>query len=358
MKKNNSWINNYSLWRVGIIALVAVILVAGFCYTSLSKEKVEEDFMIKVDGVPITLTEFNRAVRKNRAYVVNYFYKKYNVQQSEKFWTTAINGEIPRDMLIKIAQEECTNIKMQQIVAQEKGILKDISYQGFLQELKNENIRREEAIKNKQVVYGPSQYSEDAYFDYLLFNAKLSIKKDMQERISEGELKQFYDAKKDELYLSQGSIKVSKINVSFLNNNAVDDALKKSMFEKMIEIKSRLLNGEDFKKITLEYMKTLEDSELQINMNENRKNLKSPVVQAALKLRPQEISDIIEENGSFYILKCIDRQDKGSIHDPFSEIKNQVLSDYLENLYTDIINNRILKAKVEVNEKNIQDYIK
>ncbi len=53
------------------------------------------------------------------------------------------------------------------------------SYDFFLTQLKKENQRRKHAVATHQPIYGPTQYTEANYFDYL--QAQYSF--DLQERM-------------------------------------------------------------------------------------------------------------------------------------------------------------------------------
>ena len=55
-------------------------------------------------------------------------------------------------------------------------MLSDISYDGFVQNLMLENERRQQAIKKNQVVFGPAQYTEETYFEYVMGNTALAVK--------------------------------------------------------------------------------------------------------------------------------------------------------------------------------------
>ncbi|MBB3126324.1 hypothetical protein FHS19_000978 [Paenibacillus rhizosphaerae] len=184
------------LYMAGLLVIgsMIVIVTAG---TGVSKTKHHADVIATVNGVPIQVNEFRRAITANKAGVISYFYEKYDAEPSLAFWTTVYGGETPLEMLKKRALQTSVNIKIQQIIAQEQGVLQDIGDDSFVQSLQRENKRRQTAVNQHQVVFGPKEYSEEAYFEYVMTNAIVSVKNHLMEqdwKPDEQQLKQFYES--------------------------------------------------------------------------------------------------------------------------------------------------------------------
>ncbi|WP_145021022.1 hypothetical protein [Paenibacillus sp. Y412MC10] len=179
-----------------VIGSVIVIFTAG---SGFSKTKHHAEVIATVNGVPVHINEFRRAITANKAGVISYFYEKYGAEPSPAFWTTSYGGQIPLEMIKQRALETSVNIKIQQIIAQEQGVLRDIDEDSFIQSLERENKRRQKAIRDHQVVFGPASYSEDAYFEYVMTNAIVSVKNHLMEqdwKPDEQQLKLFYESRK------------------------------------------------------------------------------------------------------------------------------------------------------------------
>ncbi|NQX68765.1 peptidyl-prolyl cis-trans isomerase [Paenibacillus alba] len=320
-------------WMAAVVLVLTAVAIVVLAKGSLFVVQASSDDMAWVNEIPISVVEFNKALRKNRGY----------------------SGETPTDEWKQKALDDSVSIKMQQIIAQENGVWSDISYSSFLQQWKRENERRQQAIQNKQVVFGPTQYSEDGYFEYMLSNANIAVKKKMQEQeagLADG-LKAFYERKKDSLYASPGSVKVQQVMLTLLDANH-QASLKEKKRQEMEEVKAKLSSGADLEEVAKAYMPEGTISVQQFAANNVRQNLRSPAAQAALKMKQGEISDVIEENGSYILMKCMEKSEPGSAYTPFEEIKEQILKDYIDDKYKEQLQTRISRAQIMVNDRLYQ----
>lgn len=357
MKNAKTGSNKYA-WAIATGCVLITIIWGSLAKAHLYRSQLESDYIYSVDQVPVGKAEFMKSMRANRAFIVDYFNKKYGAEQTPAFWSTNFDGEIPLNTLKQKALDESLRIKVQQIMAQEQGVLEHIDYSDFLRDLETENERRQQAINQNQVVYGPAQYNEDTYFEYVLSNAKISVKKNLQHQMGEAnhrELKQFYDRMKNKLYVSAGSVKVQRITLSFLDaNHEVDQDVKDAMKRKMEEIKAKLTSGSDFKQLAVDYHAEGAAGLLQFEANQGKHNLKSPMAQEALKMKLHEVSNVIEENGSYTVMKCIEKREAGLDVSPFEEMKEQVLQDYIEYKYESEVQKRISAAQVVINSSQYE----
>lgn len=78
--------------------------------------------------------------------------------------------------------DQLVKAKVQQIEAKKYGILDDTSYDAFLSKLKQENERRSAALAKGQIIYGPTQYTEQMYYGYVLSNIAIQLKKALAEK--------------------------------------------------------------------------------------------------------------------------------------------------------------------------------
>ncbi|NOU64778.1 hypothetical protein GC096_12145 [Paenibacillus sp. LMG 31461] len=125
--------------------------------------------------------EFQLFLNDVKAQTAGYFKQTYNADDSASFWTTSFQGEVPIEKAKQLALDRLKEVKVQQFLAQEYGLMNDLSYTAFLKNWLTENQRREKAIKNNQVVYGPKQYDERGYYSYVFSNLVLKVKAVFQE---------------------------------------------------------------------------------------------------------------------------------------------------------------------------------
>ncbi|CAN7601113.1 hypothetical protein [Paenibacillus sp. LjRoot56] len=128
-----------------------------------------------INDVPIDEREFQLFLNDAKAQTAGYFKKNYNADDSASFWTTSFQGEVPIEKAKQLALDRLKEVKVQQLLALQYSLVNDLSYTTFLENWAMENQRREKAIKNNQVIYGPKQYDERGYYTYLFSNLVLKV---------------------------------------------------------------------------------------------------------------------------------------------------------------------------------------
>ncbi len=190
--------------RFKIPAIAWIMLTAAFACVSCSNENVtdalfDNDVIATVDGEPVSIQLFEQRLSLHRSAVYSYFHKKYTIENPSSFWTTRYGKEMPSEIIKKRAMDDCVNIKIQQILARDNGIMTDISHKAFLENLKNENIRRIKILAKNGVIYGPEQYTEKTYFEYIFSNMQIKLKTKLGQDtfyLSDDELKKFHESRK------------------------------------------------------------------------------------------------------------------------------------------------------------------
>jgi len=158
---------------------VVLVLLAAFWIFG-DQGATGADVVATVNGEPITALQFEHRMQRHRGQVQSYFYKTYGAKDSADFWTSAYEGDIPIEMVKSRTLEELTRIKIQQLMAKERGIVSDISYDGMLKLMKEENKKRQQAA-GKSVVFGPVAYDEHTYFEYMFSNMVIELKRKLTE---------------------------------------------------------------------------------------------------------------------------------------------------------------------------------
>jgi len=343
---------NKSKGGLTIITAIAVIALFGvFC---CKYRQGHNSFVFKVNNEPVSKEEFNQVITRNRAKIYTYFNTKYGSTDSKNFWQSSYNGENPAETIKKEAVKQCVRIKIEQILAKEKGIIEDTSYSGFLNKLKSENTKRKEVVKNNGILYGPIQYSEDNYFSYVHSNMVIRLKEKLEEdelSINNQELKNFYDSIKRERYSKQDYIKIYKIYLPFDVENVGKISDKQEKKKRIEEAKLRLDKEEPFEVVAKACNKDgavlkqiFDDSTARADSRINAE-LKAQ----AVNLDIGQISEIFEAKNAFYIIKCEDRKHMG--FKSFEEVKDIVKKDYVNRQYEKLIDELVSKANIEINQK-------
>lgn len=302
-----------------------------------------KDWVAKVDNEKISLNEFNHFVKKNRAVVYNYFSQKYSLPSNKDFWTTEFNGEQPDQYLKQKSLDECVKVKVQQMLARDKNLIDDISYSAFLDKLKRENERRQLAVESKKVVYGPVNFSEQAYFSYYFSNLIIELKQKFAANefdLSDNKLRDYYELHKDTLYKREDRVKIGILSLRL-------DSEKPKL--KLQNIKERLNKGERLKLIAEDYADQASYQIMEFDSSNSRMHdrLNLAIKNAAMKLQPEEFADL-SNVGIIKLVKCIEREKGGYV--PYKKVNQIVKTNYIDKMYTAIIKEKLTDVKIEINE--------
>jgi hypothetical protein len=136
-----------------------------------------------VNGEPVFLPEFTLHTNALKTLVVGDFRKRGggefetgNWKLETGNWMRSCDVTTPAEALKKRTLETLIRIKTVQVCAKKAGLVSDISYQGFLVALKAENARRIKVKESGGIIYGPVQYSEEVYYNYLYSNLEIRLK--------------------------------------------------------------------------------------------------------------------------------------------------------------------------------------
>jgi hypothetical protein len=311
-----------------------------------------------VNGEPVDARELELQMELERANVYNYFYKKYGAEDGPGFWTKSFGGEVPGEVLRKKALEKCVRIKIQQILAKNHGIAaNDISYAAFLKALKAENKKRAEAARNNEVVYGKLSYDEAAYYQYLLDNDVIRLKR----MLFEGELetggdevlRKFYEANKEKLFSNGRKVRVQKIYVSSVDeNHKITDKYVHEARRRIEEAKKKIDFGEKFDVVAAQYNIGGGTGEEIILENPNSRamaGLSIKLRENALNLSAGQVSGIIEleDKMSFVILHCVERNENDYLD--YEKNKERIKAIYIDYQYEEMVDRLTEEAGVQIN---------
>ncbi|RTE10848.1 peptidylprolyl isomerase [Paenibacillus whitsoniae] len=339
-----------------IMTISLVSAVAGIACMLFIKEPLSRaggnSVVATINGEPLTTEEFKLLLAKNRASTYTYFKSKYNVDDSLRFWNGNYGGEVPIEKLKTKALNESVNIKIQQLLAKQKGVVKDISYPAFVQQLQAENERRKEAVRKKQAIYGPVSFDEKAYYGIVIGNLAAELKKNIgqESTVSDQVLQRYYELNKDVLFAIPDTIRIKKLSVAFTDLGTMQKEDARVLID---EIHDRWVAGEVLDKLLEAYgqqnsrliaveEQSLDNASLRVN------TMKSPILtDTAEQLSVGGISHVFEENGAFTMMECLEKIPQG--YRPFLEVKEQVKSDVIDQQYNELVAQLMKDAVIHIN---------
>jgi hypothetical protein len=308
MKKNFHKKNTGYPKTIIICSALFIIIIGSIIFWAI-KNTQSDRVVALVNREPISELEFKPRFIQNRAYVYDYFKRKYGGSDNQKFWDTSYDGETPLKVARVKTLNECVKIKVQQILAKQKGIVRDISYRGFLAALKQENLRRKETVKQGRPIYGPRQYGESEYYQYLFENMALRLKEVLaaQElKVTDQQIEEYYQQTKDVKFRKEDFIKIQKWSVSYTDKGR-EIAKREEVQSIMKQIRDGLLKGEKFEEITrtckLKNPLKLNYSEQVMDSNTGRFDSRNnPILRSvATQTETGRISIVFDENGASII---------------------------------------------------------
>lgn len=143
--------------------------------------------------------------------------------------------------------------------------------------------------------------------------------------VSEEESKKFYDQNLDKFKQSE-SVRARHILIGV--DSKATDADKKKAREKIESIRRSLAGGADFATLAKDHS-TCPSSQQGGDLGFFGKGQMVPAFeQAAFALKPGEISDVVETQFGYHIIKLVDKKDASTV--PFKDVKPRI-DDYLKN---------------------------
>lgn len=342
------------LWIVFAALLISGGLTAWKSLSNAAQDAVPNPVIAWINGEPLTAEELGLSLQRNKASVIKHFKDAYGADDSPDFWETAFNGEVPIQLLKQKSLDESSRIKIQQMLAREKGIVQDISYAGFLGSLEKENNRRKEALQNRQVIYGPAEYSKETYYDKLFSDLvhDLQAKLASEWTFPDQEIEAYYEAEKNAKFKKTDSIRVNALFVPFGKDT------KEEARQLIDRIKQRLDDGEPFDQTTVSAViaesgaqsakpefgeRTFDKSSVRMDM------MRWPrLLEAAKKLSLNQISDVVEESDSFYLIQCVEKQDMG--YEAMEGVKDRIKSALAARKYEKWTDAQMKEAKIEIDQ--------
>ncbi|MFC3803064.1 hypothetical protein [Cohnella sp. GCM10012308] len=166
------------------VALVwAVLLISAFVQAERSSDMTDErpatgDYAVvaKAGDLAIEAGELKLWMRLKRSEVIGAYRKSDGELVLPDDWNKSFNGRTPLEALKKEALSGAIRAKAKQTLAKRFGIDSDYGYRKLSAMLTAENRRRNEAKSRGEAVYGPLQFEETTYYEYLLSNLDLKLK--------------------------------------------------------------------------------------------------------------------------------------------------------------------------------------
>ncbi|HER35628.1 MAG TPA: peptidyl-prolyl cis-trans isomerase [Halothiobacillaceae bacterium] len=314
------------------------------------------DVVLTVDGEPVVWREFRQMMGRHKARIYSHFHQHYAMLDNAAFWTTAHDGETPLDMIKQRVRHEIVRVKVNQILAREYGVLPRIHYEDFIRRWHEENNRRRQVVSERHAVYGPRQYTESAYFNYIYENMLIRLKEKLGQgpfEITEDRLRELYNRDKNRKYRKRDTVRLGQIAACWNPRSQTRNCSSRQEAERLIQqARQRIQAGEGFDQVA----KSINASRRPYEQTFDHEGAMAEVqrypsfVEQALRLNVGDVSEVIEEPRMqmLVILRVIDKRTAGYL--PFEEMRSYIKHRHIDEQYDDLVADRLKNADVRVNE--------
>jgi peptidyl-prolyl cis-trans isomerase C len=248
----------------------------------------------------------------------------------------------------------------------EKTLEKIIGRELLFQESQKKEIKIDDAKVNEELMALKKKYASEADFKKSLseknldetalkdkLKQSLAIKELVDQlfiqkvNISEEEIKSYYDSQ-PQLFKQPEKVHASHILIK-VDPNA-DETRKAEARKKIEKIQQRLKKGEDFATLAKEFSQCPSSAKGGSLSYFARGQMVKPFEEASFSLKPGEMSDIVETQFGYHLIKVIDKKPETTI--AFKDAKDRI-EQYLKNKkvqdqvkeYVDTLKK---KAKIEI----------
>ena len=253
-----------------------------------------------------------------------------------------------------------------------KEILENFIGRELLYQASQKNgIKVDEAAVNEQLAALKKRFPSEAEFNKALSKMNISeaamtsqlerniaIKKFIDKQfvqkitIPGKESKAYYESNPD-LFKQPEQVQASHILIKV--DSKADDAQKSEARNKIEEIQKRLQKGEDFAALAKEFSQCPSNAKGGDLGYFRRGQMVPPFEQAAFGLKPGTISDIVETNFGYHLIKVIDKKFESTI--PYNDVKERLEQHLKQKKIQKEITSYVekLKAKARVERFSMND---
>ena len=317
---------------ISVFACVAVLLCLAAC------DKFSADTVLRINGTDIGMEEYRIVMASVRSETVLYYSEKYKETDfGDSFWNKSYGkGEkTPAKRLKERTNEKLTENRVIFDWAVQEGLIKDSSFGYIVADMERENKERAQKIQNGQAVYGVSQFTAEQYYDYLVSNCSVEIRNIIAQKLTDSEIKDFYDKNKDELYLNPPVFECKQAIVKGDKSRA--DGIMKAIEEGTPLGKAAALEGVTVEEVTYDFsqIRTL--------------SLELPSVSSALEEMKKGEIRLVQEYDDYYIVQVEDKKQNGYV--PLNNALSNVQTALALERFDTQVAAKCKKAKISVNKE-------
>ena len=326
-----------------ILALI-LSMIMTMSLIGCSNKTDENEPVAIVNGQAITLGNYEKLLALNKSSMESYY--------GSDIWSTEIeDGKTYKDTLKEIVLETMIGSEVVYQQAKKDNILPtDEQVQEQIDSF-NESIKDDEDYQVELKEMGINEEFLKYQFSRDLANSNVQAKFEDETKISTDEMKKYYEENKDDYHTN--TVTASHILLKTIDDegNELSDEEKAKAKKKAEEALAKVKAGEDFAEVAKEYSQDSTASNGGELGTFGKGQMVSEFEDAAFAMKPGEISDIVETQYGYHIIKVTERVDE---QQSFDDVKDEIKSTLASEKYSEYVEK--LKDDSTIEEK--EDIVK
>lgn len=323
---------SYELRTMSCIAFIILLLVSPAIAEENKSRSAQDKVVARVNDAEISEAEVQRTIDND--ILRGFFHRTMSSDKRRQLRKPVIDLLIERELLYQEARRLGLSIKeseIKEIFNKDRAIFK--KKKDFYKTLEKQGLD-EEGYKG-------------------LIEKELLIRKVLRQEVedkaglSEGDIEKYYNENK-ERFVSPGKIRLREIFIRVPPN--VTSEQRREKREKAGEILRKALAGEDFAKLAIEFSEDAYKDKGGDTGYLHPDMLDGDIVKDIMRLRPNEVSGIIENIYGFFIFKMEDKEPGSQL--TFNEVKDRLMKELpaenIKKIREAFINGLKARAKIEM----------
>jgi len=240
--------------------------------------------------------------------------------------------------------ELALDMKLKELAAVELGLLPDAGYGTFRALWLNENEGRKKAKESGQVFYGPTAFSERAFYDYHMSKLVAESTQKLFSNspvCSDASIQAFYDSARQTLFSRPQEVHFLEVHSGEEKNDSLE------------ALRADAGNINDPRLLMARHHCAAETLTASIHTYEEL----SPYLSKSLSsLGVNQVSEWYRDAQGMVLIKCLERREKGFI--PLNEARGIICTRLAEAAYNDYIAVQRAKAQIEIDRNMVSRIIK
>ena len=320
-------------------------VILGISMVGCSSKVNKDENIATVNGSGIIVGNYEKVLGLNKQSIEAYYGNtiwdqeiEEGVKYKDKFKEMILDQMIYTEVIYEAAKKE-------NLLPTEEEVNKSI-------EEFNTSIKDNDAYKKQLKELGIDDNFLKYQFERNLASDNYKEKFNKDNSVTNDEMKKYYDENKDDFYIDQ-------VEASHILIKTIDDEDKKLSDEKKAEAKKKAEEvlakakaGEDFSELAKEYSQDTVSAKNGGDLGFFKKGeMVKPFEEAAFSMKVGEISDLVESDFGYHIIKVTDKEDRQKTFDEVKETIRKTLQDEKCDAQVEKLKE---EAKVEKNEEILE----